>query len=59
MTYLGSHGYFLAQGLVLPNGCSSEKVMLNGGGSKVYNLLSLVLYPKRVYFAFLMLTAKY
>jgi hypothetical protein len=34
--------------------------MLNGGrGSRVCSLLSLVLYPKRVYFASLMLTAKY
>jgi hypothetical protein len=34
--------------------------MLNGGGgSRVCSLLSLVLYPKRVYFAFLMLTAEY
>jgi hypothetical protein len=31
MTYLGSIGYFLAQGPVLSNGSSSEKLMLNGG----------------------------
>jgi hypothetical protein len=30
-TYLGSLGYFLARGLVLPNDCSSEKLMLLGG----------------------------
>jgi hypothetical protein len=29
--YLGSLGYFLTRGPVLPNGCSSEKLMLNGG----------------------------
>jgi hypothetical protein len=57
-TYLGSLGYFLARGLVLLNGCSSEMVMLNGG-SRVYSLLSLVLYPKHVYRASLMLTAEY
>jgi hypothetical protein len=28
MTYLGSVGYFLACGPVLPNGCSSERLML-------------------------------
>jgi hypothetical protein len=58
VTNLGSLCYFLAWGSVLPNGCSSEKIMLNGG-SKVCSLLSLVLYPKRVYFASLMLTAEY
>jgi hypothetical protein len=57
-TYLGSLGYFLARGLVLLNGCSSEMVMLNGG-SRVCSLLSLVLYPKHVYCASLMLTAEY
>jgi hypothetical protein len=31
-TYLGSLGYFLARGPVLLNGCSSEKLMLDGGG---------------------------
>jgi hypothetical protein len=43
---------------MLPNGCSSEKLMLNEG-SRVCSLLSLVLYPKRVYFASLTLTAEY
>jgi hypothetical protein len=43
---------------VLPNDCSSEKLMLNGG-SKVCSLLSLVLYPKHVYFASLTLTTEY
>jgi hypothetical protein len=43
---------------VLPNDCSSEKLMLNGG-SKVCSLLRLVLYSKRVYFASLTLTAEY
>jgi hypothetical protein len=55
---MGSLGYFLARGPVLPNDCSLEKLMLNGG-SRVCSLLSLVLYPKRVYFASLTLTAEY
>jgi hypothetical protein len=42
----------------LLNGCSSEKLMLNGG-SRVRNLLSWVLYPKRVYFTSLTLIAEY
>jgi hypothetical protein len=49
---------FLAQGLVLLNDCSSGKLMLNEG-SRVCSLLSLVLYPKYVYFAFLTLTTEY
>jgi hypothetical protein len=57
-TYLGSIGYFLARGPVLPNGCSLEKLMLNKG-SRVCIILSLVLYPKHVYFASLALTAEY
>jgi hypothetical protein len=57
-TYMGSLGYFLARDPVLPNGCSLEKLMLNGG-SRVCSLLSLVLYPKHVYFASLTLTAEY
>jgi hypothetical protein len=57
-TYLGSLGSFLARSLVLPNGCSSKKLMLNGR-SRVCSLLSLVLYPKRVYFASLTLTVEY
>jgi hypothetical protein len=40
------------------NGRSSEKLMLNGG-SRMCSLLSLVLYPKHVYFASLMLIAEY
>jgi hypothetical protein len=56
-TYLGSLGYFLAQGLLLLNGYSSKRLMLMG--SRVCSLLSLVPYPKRVRFASLMLTAKY
>jgi hypothetical protein len=40
------------------NGRSSKKLMLNGG-SRVCNLLSLVLYNKHVYFASLMLAADY
>jgi hypothetical protein len=36
----------------------SKKLMLNGG-SRVYNLLSLVMYPKCVYFASLTLTSEY
>jgi hypothetical protein len=58
MTNMGSFSYFLAWGPVLPNGCSSEKLMLNGG-SRVCSLLSLVSYPKRVYFVSLTLTAEY
>jgi hypothetical protein len=57
-TYLESLGYFLARDTVLSNGCSLEKLMLNGG-SRVCSLLSLVLYPKHVYFASLTLIAKY
>jgi hypothetical protein len=57
-TYMGSLGYFLTRDPVLPNGCSSEKLMLNEG-SRVCSLLSLVLYPKRVYYVSLMLTAEY
>jgi hypothetical protein len=41
-TNLGSLDYFLAWGPVLPNDCSSKKLMLNEG-SRVCNLLSLVL----------------
>jgi hypothetical protein len=58
MIYLGSLGYFLARDPVLLNGCSEEKLMLNGG-FRVCSLLSLILYPKRTYFASLSLTAKY
>jgi hypothetical protein len=58
VTYLGSLGHFLARGLVLLNGCSSKKLMLNGG-FRVCSLLSLVLYPNHVYFASLTLTAEY
>jgi hypothetical protein len=57
-TNLRSLGYFLAWGPMLPNDSSSKKLMLNGG-SRVCSLLSLVLYPKRVYFASLMLTVEY
>jgi hypothetical protein len=31
VAYLGSLGYFLARGLLLLNGCSSERLMLMGG----------------------------
>jgi hypothetical protein len=58
VSYLGSLSYFLAQGPVLLNDCSSKKLMLNGG-FRVCSPLSLVLYPKRVYFASLTLTAEY
>jgi hypothetical protein len=58
MTYMGSLGYFLTRGPVLPNGCSLEKLMLHGG-SRACSLLCLIRYPKRVYFASLMLTAEY
>jgi hypothetical protein len=40
-------------------GRSSKKLMLNGGGSRVCSLLSLIIYPKRVCFASLTLTAEY
>jgi hypothetical protein len=43
---------------MLLNDCSLEKIMLNEG-FRVCNLLSLVLYPKRVYFASLTLTTEY
>jgi hypothetical protein len=55
---MGLLDYFLAQGLVLPDECSSKKLMLNGG-SRMCSLLSLTLYPKRVYFASLTLIAEY
>jgi hypothetical protein len=59
-TNLGSLGYFLAQGPVLPYDCSWENLMLNwGGGSRVCSLLCLVLYHKHVYFVSLMLTVEY
>jgi hypothetical protein len=58
MTYLGSLGYYLARGLMLLNDYSSKKLMLYGV-SRVCNLLSLVLYPKHVHFASLMLIAEY
>jgi hypothetical protein len=58
VTYLGSLGYYLARVPVLLNDYSSEKLMLYGG-SIVCSLLSLVLYPKRLYFASLTLTAEY
>jgi hypothetical protein len=57
-TYLESLGYFLARGQMLLNDCSSEKLMLNGR-SRVCSLLSLILYPKRVYSASLTLTTEY
>jgi hypothetical protein len=31
VTYLGSLGYYLAQGPMLLNGCTSKKLMLYGG----------------------------
>jgi hypothetical protein len=58
VTYLGSLGYFLAQGSGVLNGCSSKKLMLNGG-SRVCSLLCLVMYPKHVYFTSVTLTAEY
>jgi hypothetical protein len=58
MTYLWSLGYLLAQGPVLLNGRSSKKLMLNGG-FRVCSVLSLVMYPKRVYFASLTVTVEY
>jgi hypothetical protein len=58
VTNLGSLDYFLAWGPVLPNGYYSKKLMLNRG-YKVYNPLSLVMYPKRVYVASMTLTAEY
>jgi hypothetical protein len=58
VTYLRSLGYFLAWGPELSNGCSLEKLMLYGG-SRVCSLLSLILYPKHVYFSSLTLTVEY
>jgi hypothetical protein len=43
---------------MLLNACSSEKPMLMGG-SRVCNLLSLVLYTKCVHIASLTLAAEY
>jgi hypothetical protein len=57
-TNLGSLGYFLAWGPVLLHGCYSEKLMLNGR-FRVCSLLSLILYPKHVYFVSLTLIAEY
>jgi hypothetical protein len=57
-TNLGSLGYFLARGQVLPKGYSSKKLMLYED-FRVCSLLSLVLYTKHVYFASLTLTAEY
>jgi hypothetical protein len=56
--YLGPLGYFLTRGPILPNDCSLEKLMLNGR-SRVCSLLSLIIYPKCVYFASLTLTVEY
>jgi hypothetical protein len=58
VTYLGSLSYFLARGPMLSNDCSLKKLMLNEE-SRAYILLSLVLYPKHVYFVSLMLTTEY
>jgi hypothetical protein len=43
---------------MLPNGCSSEKLMLHGG-SRACNMFSQILYPKRIYFASLTPITKY
>jgi hypothetical protein len=55
VTFFISHLWFK---LCKSCGHSSEKLMLNGG-FRVCSLLSLVLYPKRVYFTSLTLTAEY
>jgi hypothetical protein len=39
-TNLGSLCYFLIRGPVLPNGCSSKKVMLNRGGPECATCLA-------------------
>jgi hypothetical protein len=44
-------------GQTFPNGRYPK--MTAEGGSRVHNLLSLVLYPKRAYFTSLMLSANY
>jgi hypothetical protein len=44
-TYLGSFGYFLARGPVLLNGCSSEKLMLMGGGGGTEGTTCLTGFP--------------
>jgi hypothetical protein len=56
-SYLGHLVIFSVWDPVLLNGCPLEKLMLMG--SKVYNLLSLVAYPKCVYFASLKPSAAY
>jgi hypothetical protein len=43
MTYLRSFGYFLARGLVLLHGCTSEKLMLMGDRECAGCLASLTL----------------
>jgi hypothetical protein len=58
MTLSGVPWLFSCSGSGVLNVCYSEKLMLNGG-SRVYNLLSLVMYPKCVYFASLTLTSEY
>jgi hypothetical protein len=50
--YLGSLGYFLAQGLVLLNANAN-------GASRVCSLLSLTSYPLCVHFASLTLATEY
>jgi hypothetical protein len=55
---LGSHDFSLVQGFVLLVGRPMEWLVLRGG-SRVRNLLSLVMYPKRVHFASLTLSANY
>jgi hypothetical protein len=51
------HDFSLDLGYVLLNGSPLEQLMVRG--SRVSNLLSLVLYPKRVHFASLMLPVRY
>jgi hypothetical protein len=58
--FLGSRDYSLDQGSVLLNGYPLEQLVLRGrGGSRVHSLHSLIMYPKRVHFASLMLAANY
>jgi hypothetical protein len=58
MTLSGVPWLFSCSASGVLNGRSSEKLLLNAG-SRECSLLSLVLYPKRVYFSSLMLTAEY
>jgi hypothetical protein len=58
VTYLGSLCYFPTWVPVLPNGRSSERLLLMGG-SNVCSMLILVMYPKHAHFTSRTLLANY